>query len=350
MSILKNTGGQKIAVLAVDLSTTPPSLKVDDEANITAQISLDGGASAAVTDTNPTQLDSTNHPGVYLFDLTQGETNADVLVITSDSTTTSVAVDPVVIYTESSAVQTGDSYVEIGTAGAGLTALPWNSAWDVEVESEVADALAAFNAMATTDLPSNFSLLAISGDGVANASVQELVGNAVAAQGLLADYNGIGFNKTNSSIGTASTIGNAPTNWSSLSINGSGHIDRVTLVDANTDMWSATEKENIRHALNVDGTQTAPTTARTVSAFTNTGNTVYSVFYDKSSQVWNGAAFVAFVEANWSSYAIAMTEVDTSGKYDVSAPVGTTAFESRVQAGGSPDVDNDDRLAAASLR
>lgn len=33
---------------------------------------------------------------------------------------------------------------EIGTAGAGLTAIPWNAAWDAEVQSECNDALAAF--------------------------------------------------------------------------------------------------------------------------------------------------------------------------------------------------------------
>lgn len=37
--------------------------------------------------------------------------------------------------------QTGDSFVRIGAAGAGLTAIPWNAAWDAEVESEVNDAI-----------------------------------------------------------------------------------------------------------------------------------------------------------------------------------------------------------------
>jgi hypothetical protein len=32
---------------------------------------------------------------------------------------------------------------EIGAAGAGLTAVPWNASWDAQVESEVADALEA---------------------------------------------------------------------------------------------------------------------------------------------------------------------------------------------------------------
>lgn len=37
--------------------------------------------------------------------------------------------------------QTGDSFARLGAAGAGLTAVPWNASWDVEVESEVLDAL-----------------------------------------------------------------------------------------------------------------------------------------------------------------------------------------------------------------
>jgi len=41
----------------------------------------------------------------------------------------------------------------------------WNPAWDAEVQSEVADGLAAYNAMATTDLPVNFSSLNISSIG-----------------------------------------------------------------------------------------------------------------------------------------------------------------------------------------
>lgn len=60
----------------------------------------------------------------------------------------------------------GSNLTEAGGTGDQFTAQPWNSAWDAEVQSEVADALAAYNAMATTDLPSNFADLAItSGTG-----------------------------------------------------------------------------------------------------------------------------------------------------------------------------------------
>jgi len=44
---------------------------------------------------------------------------------------------------------------DIGIAGAGLTAVPWNAAWDAEVESEVDDALGAGTGTALTAIPWN---------------------------------------------------------------------------------------------------------------------------------------------------------------------------------------------------
>ena len=39
---------------------------------------------------------------------------------------------------------------DIGAAGAGLSAVPWNAAWDAEVQSECADALSAYGAATST--------------------------------------------------------------------------------------------------------------------------------------------------------------------------------------------------------
>lgn len=39
----------------------------------------------------------------------------------------------------------GDIMGTLGAAGAGLTAVPWNAAWDAEVQSECADALTAYD-------------------------------------------------------------------------------------------------------------------------------------------------------------------------------------------------------------
>lgn len=97
MAVYKNKAGQKLAVFAVDSDGAP---KAGDSANITAQISKDGAASAATNDTNPTELDGTNHPGIYLFDLTQAESDADLLVLSAHSATVGVTIRPVVVYTE----------------------------------------------------------------------------------------------------------------------------------------------------------------------------------------------------------------------------------------------------------
>lgn len=44
---------------------------------------------------------------------------------------------------------------DIGVAGAGLTAIPWNAAWDAEVESEVDDALGSGTGTSLTAIPWN---------------------------------------------------------------------------------------------------------------------------------------------------------------------------------------------------
>ena len=101
MAIYKNQAGQKIAVYVYDATTasgTDPG-KTGDAANITGEIALDGGTSAATNDVNPTQLEATDHPGIYLFDLTQAETNADMISIKAKSATSNILSDPVVIYT-----------------------------------------------------------------------------------------------------------------------------------------------------------------------------------------------------------------------------------------------------------
>ena len=96
-AIFKNTASQKVAVYVYD--TSAEESKTGDAANITAFICLDGAASVAITDTNPTELDVTNQPGLYLFDLLTTETNANLLVITADSSTANTWIQPVSVYT-----------------------------------------------------------------------------------------------------------------------------------------------------------------------------------------------------------------------------------------------------------
>ena len=67
--------------------------------------------------------------------------------------------------TTQAAVATVDGVVDailvdtavIGAAGAGLTALPWNAAWDAEVQSEVTDALNAYDPPTNTEMVASFT-------------------------------------------------------------------------------------------------------------------------------------------------------------------------------------------------
>jgi hypothetical protein len=71
---------------------------------------------------------------------------------------------------------------EIGAAGAGLTAIPWNAAWDAEVESEVTDVVGANGA----------SLSAIPWNAAWDAEVESEVDDALGAGG--ADLTAIPWN------------------------------------------------------------------------------------------------------------------------------------------------------------
>ena len=119
--LYKNTASQKIAVFAYTASTG--AAKTGDAAQITAYLSKDWGAAAAVTDTNPTELDATNMPGWYVFDLTQAETNGNVLVFAPKSSTSGVVCDQVQVFTTASIDQTGDSYAVVNDGTFGLSAL-----------------------------------------------------------------------------------------------------------------------------------------------------------------------------------------------------------------------------------
>lgn len=94
--MLKNTENQKWIVFAFDATTG--LAKTGDAAQITANLRKDYGDAAAITDTNPTELED----GFYAFDMSQAETNADHLLLCPASSTANIVVVgcPAVIFTE----------------------------------------------------------------------------------------------------------------------------------------------------------------------------------------------------------------------------------------------------------
>jgi len=102
-NVYRNLAGQKIAVRAWNLKTGAPV--TGDAANITAQISKDGGTAAATNDVNPTEIDATDHKGLYIFDLSLAESQADLISITPVSATADIVLDPVDFHTLPGAFQ-----------------------------------------------------------------------------------------------------------------------------------------------------------------------------------------------------------------------------------------------------
>jgi hypothetical protein len=111
MAIYKNTTGQKLAVYAYTVADG--AAKTGDAAQITSYLSKDWGGPAAVTDTNPTELNSTNMPGWYVFDLEQAETNAEVIVFAPKSSTSGVVLDQVQVFTQDATISSRASQTSV---------------------------------------------------------------------------------------------------------------------------------------------------------------------------------------------------------------------------------------------
>ena len=109
--LYKNVSSQKIAVFAYTASTG--AAKTGDAAQITAYISKDFAAGAATNDANPTEMDATNMPGWYVFDLTQAETNAEVIVLAPKSSTSGVVLDQAQVFTQDAAISSRASQTSV---------------------------------------------------------------------------------------------------------------------------------------------------------------------------------------------------------------------------------------------
>jgi hypothetical protein len=154
----KNVSGQKIGaqlVSATDGSAFTGSVTVHVTGDAGTQAAGSVGSGACTHEGN----------GYHTYAPAQAETNYDLVAFTFTGT----GAVPATVQVFTSFPQTGDNYAEltsgtyglsvieglvddIGAAGAGLTAIPWNAAWDAEVQSECADALTAYDAATGTDV------------------------------------------------------------------------------------------------------------------------------------------------------------------------------------------------------
>ena len=170
---------------------------------------------------------------------------------------------------------TQDLQAQIGTAGAGLTNVPWNAAWDAEVQSECNDALVALGL-------DHLVSTSVAGADVADDSI---IAQLVSKSGT-ADWD----DYDNATDALQAQIDSRPSNFSSLSIDGNGRVDigswlgtavttSSTSAKPEVDVFSVYDSETAANNLSVhaltliqcavdNATFTATTTALETDSFT----------------------------------------------------------------------------------
>lgn len=143
--------------LPLELRSSTNSTEVTGKtySDVTASYWRQGGTRTAITaatlasvdaahsDGGFKEVDATNMPGVYRFDLPDAAvaSGADWVVVSIK--VSGAFVQHFMFSLSTDVIATGDAYARLGSNGAGLTTLPWNAAWDAEVQSEVQDAIEA---------------------------------------------------------------------------------------------------------------------------------------------------------------------------------------------------------------
>tara|TARA_R100001594_G_scaffold68059_1_gene102369 strand:- start:12940 stop:13878 length:939 start_codon:yes stop_codon:yes gene_type:complete len=117
------------------IDTVVDSILVDTGTTLDGKLdTIDGIVDAILVDTNELQGDWTNGGRLDLIlDATLADTN-ELQADWANGGRLDLIIDAILVDT-----------AEIGSAGAGLTAVPWNSSWDAEVQSECTDALNAYD-------------------------------------------------------------------------------------------------------------------------------------------------------------------------------------------------------------
>jgi hypothetical protein len=196
---------------------------------------------------------------------------------------------------------------EIGAAGAGLTAIPWNSAWDAEVQSEVTDALDAFG-WATTEV-----ILTSAYDAAKTAASQISVDDVPTNAELAAAFTEIKGATWNASTDTLEAIrdrGDAA--WATADVSGLSTFDPAT-----QQVTVATNNDKTGYKLASDGLDSISITEPTGMATTFREMVIASWMIGYGKQIKDGDAGTIEV------YAADGTTVVTTQTYTVVGEVET---------------------------
>jgi hypothetical protein len=194
----------KIALFAFTPADGLP--KTGDAAQLTAYVSKDYGAVTVLADTTATEMDATNAPGWYLFDVAQTESNADALLFTAKSSTSGVKIVGQYVFTTPNRFTTlvidaaglaDANAVKVGPTGAGTA----QTARDIGASVLLSNGTGA----GQISLSSGAVLLQATQTGVTIPTVTTVTNQLTAAQ----VATGVWQDATAGDFTTASSIGKA---------------------------------------------------------------------------------------------------------------------------------------------
>jgi len=146
--IYRNQSSQRLAVHAY--TPADGASKTGDAANITCYLSIDWGAAAQLADANPTELDAVNMKGWYVFDLSQAETNGEVLVFAPVSATSGVVLDQVQVFTQDAAISSRASQMSLDTMDTNVDSILVDTGTDIPASIAALNDLSAAEAADAT--------------------------------------------------------------------------------------------------------------------------------------------------------------------------------------------------------
>ncbi len=182
------------AGLATAAALTTVGNYIDTEvAAILAAVDTEVAAIKAVTDALPNAGALTSLATAANLATVAGYIDTEIGTILTNLATVDAVVDAILVDT-----------AVIGAAGAGLTAVPWNAAWDAEVQSEAADALSAYDPPTKAELDAAVAPLATAAGLAVVDAIADKLDTAL-------ELDGAVYRFTTNALEQAPTGGSAPT-------------------------------------------------------------------------------------------------------------------------------------------
>lgn len=203
--MFKNQGGQKAALYA---KSTLTGLGVTgDSGNITGRVAIDGTGYTYTDGSTITEVGG----GFYYVDLSTAETNGDMIIVTGETTTANVLIDPTVIYTGQDANVTevsGQAVSLDGTVDANMTALNGSTTAAGRLEGLALSArVGTASGAGLTSSIAGSDLTGLGDDAINNCFIVFTSGNAANEPRQVLDYSSTSGGMTFSPMTTAPTSG-----------------------------------------------------------------------------------------------------------------------------------------------